>query len=117
MKTSAGRLRELGIKDDTSLRGARAADWAAEKIASRRELCRAILSPLPPHPTWWSPYGSATGVANKGTGRHLRKSGAPASIEGTVGTRSPTGVGPGLKRGPRLTSLRRERWQTIGQEL
>ena len=51
-KMSAGRLWELGMRDGTSLRGASAADWAAEKTASRSALCLRILSPFPPHPTW-----------------------------------------------------------------
>ena len=56
---SAGWFWEPGTKDGTSFLGAKAAIWAAEKTASQIELCRYIRSPLPPHPTWWSPYGSA----------------------------------------------------------
>ena len=58
-KMSAGRDWRLGIRWGDSLWGARAADWAAVKIASRIELWRWILSPLPPQPTWWSPKLSA----------------------------------------------------------
>ena len=43
-------LRVLGVKEGISFFGARAADWAAEKSASQRELCRQILSPLPHTP-------------------------------------------------------------------
>ena len=39
-KMSAGRLQELGIREETSFLGARAADWAAENRASRMESCR-----------------------------------------------------------------------------
>ena len=53
------------MREGTSLRGARAADCAAEKTASRRELCRNILSAFPPQPTWWSPNVSA-GVRQTG---------------------------------------------------
>ena len=38
-KMSAGREEESGTNDGTSLRGERAADWAAVKIMSRRLLC------------------------------------------------------------------------------
>ena len=54
-KTSAGRACEPGTRPGASLVGARAADWAAEKMTSLVALWRAIRSPLPPHPTWWSP--------------------------------------------------------------
>ena len=39
-KTSAGRDWEQGTRDGNSFLGARAAVWAAEKTASRMELCR-----------------------------------------------------------------------------
>ena len=58
-KMSAGRDWQLGIRWGDSLHGARAAVWAAVKIASQMELWRKILSPLLPHPTWWSPKQSA----------------------------------------------------------
>ena len=44
--------REPGTRKGASLRGARAADCAAVKIAPRIELCRRILSLFPLHPTW-----------------------------------------------------------------
>ena len=40
-----------GIRVGTSFRAASAADWAAEKRASRIASCWWIRSPLPPHPT------------------------------------------------------------------
>ncbi len=58
-RMSARRDRELGVTPGASLVGARAADWAAEKITSRMALWRVIRSPFPPHPTWWSLKGSA----------------------------------------------------------
>ena len=56
---SAGLDCELGTRLGVSFDGARAADWAAQKTTSRMELWREMRSPLPPHPTWWSPNGSA----------------------------------------------------------
>ena len=44
---SAGRDLVPGIRVGTSFRGASAADWAAEKRASRMLSCRWIRSPLP----------------------------------------------------------------------
>ena len=52
---SAGLEWESGNTLGASLVGAKAADRAAWKRTSWMALCRAILSPLPPHPTWWSP--------------------------------------------------------------
>ena len=43
---SAGRHWLSGMSEGNSFRGAKAADWAAEKIASRIGLWRKILSPL-----------------------------------------------------------------------
>ena len=59
MKISAGRLQDPGIREGTSLRGQRAADWAAEKTTSQMALCRMMRLLLPPQPTWWSPKTSA----------------------------------------------------------
>ena len=42
------------MREGTSFRGARAAAGAAEKRTSRIASCLWILSPFPPHPTWWS---------------------------------------------------------------
>ena len=52
---SAGLEWESGTRLGASLVGAKAADRAAENRTSCMALCRAILSPLPPQPTWWSP--------------------------------------------------------------
>ena len=46
-KMSAGRACEPGTRPGASLEGARAADWAAEKMTSLMALWRAIRSPLP----------------------------------------------------------------------
>ena len=56
---SAGLERELGTNPVVSFEGASAADWAAVKSTSLMALWREILSPFPPHPTWWSPMVSA----------------------------------------------------------
>ena len=56
---SAGRLLEPGTREGASFRGHRAAVWAAEEMTSLMALCRKMRSPLPPHPTSWSPKGSA----------------------------------------------------------
>ena len=57
--TSAGLEWESGTTLGASLVGAKALDWAARNRTSRMALWRVILPPLPPHPTWWSPKGSA----------------------------------------------------------
>ena len=62
---SAGQLRVPGIKDGTSFLGAKAADWVVENTASWIELCRRILSPLPPQAT----YANASTAANQDTCR------------------------------------------------
>ena len=59
-KISAGRELDDDTRDGTSFLGAKAADWAAEKMVSLRELCRWMRSPLPLQPTWWSPKPSVT---------------------------------------------------------
>ena len=57
--TSAGRARDRATNPGISLRGARAAELAAENSASLRELCRRTRPLSPLHPTWWSPNRSA----------------------------------------------------------
>ena len=57
---SAGLESESGTTPAASREGARAADWAAENRTSRMALWHVILSLLPPQPTWWSPYSSAS---------------------------------------------------------
>ena len=49
-KMSAGRLKEFGMREGTSLRGAKAAVCAAANRTSRTASCLWILSLLPPHP-------------------------------------------------------------------
>ena len=50
-KISIGRELDDDTGDGTSFLGAKAADWAAEKMMSLRELCRWMRSPLPLQPT------------------------------------------------------------------
>ena len=59
-KILAGWELDNDSRDGTSFLGAKAADWAAEKMTSLRELCQWMRSPLPLQPTWWSPKPSVT---------------------------------------------------------
>ena len=52
-KILAGWELDDDTKDGTSFLGAKAADWAAEKMTSLRELCQWMI-------TWWSPKPSVT---------------------------------------------------------
>ena len=70
-----------GTREGTSLRGAKAADWAAEKTACPMELCLRILSRFPPQPAWWSPKGLAT-AWQRGYLRPSKISGDPTSTSG-----------------------------------
>ncbi len=58
-RMSAGHDMESGMMLLASQVGPSAADWAAENRTSLIALCRVILSPFPPQPTWWSPNSSA----------------------------------------------------------
>ena len=72
---------ELGTRLGVSFDGAKAADWAAEKMTSRMSLWREMRSQLPPQPTGWSTNwsvvpchsGQECGLLWRGTPRQYRR--------------------------------------------
>ena len=89
---SAGLEWESGTTLGASLVGAKAADRAAWKRTSRMALCPAILSPLPPHPTW--SHGHPLCCSTLGRSNWCYEVALPASTASSSGTLGHEGGAP-----------------------
>ena len=103
---SAGLERELGTNPGVSFEGASAADWAAVKSTSLMALWQEILSPFPPHPTWWHPWcRQCHGIL----GREMRCCAGEslASTASSTGTHDPGDGAPRRMMAPHSANHRR----------